>query len=93
MSQLQIEQEEFSSTLRGVLKEILQPVVQLEIIKRKECLCETEVEKLYGIPAATLRHKRCRGGGPNYRQGAIKGSVIYTHEDIQDYLKTIKKRV
>lgn len=93
MSQALITQEEVSSTLKGVLEEMLKPIVVLEILKRKECLCELEVEKLYGIPAATLRHKRCRGGGPNYRQGAVKGSVFYTHDDIQVYLGSIKKRV
>lgn len=91
MSQLQITHEELSTTLKGVLSELMQPVIELEMLQRKVCLTEIDVQKLYGIPAQTLRTKRCRGGGPQYRQGAVKGSVIYTHDDIQQYLSSIKK--
>lgn len=92
MSQLQIEQEEFSSTLRNVLENMLQPVIDIEILRRKECLTAFEVETLYNIPETTLRTKRCRGGGPAFRQGVERGSVVYTHEDIKFWLNNIKKR-
>lgn len=81
-----------SESFQSVLQGMLTPVVNLELLKRKEALTEKEVEALYGISANTLRTKRTRGGGPAYRQGPGRGTVLYTHKDIVNYLENIKKR-
>lgn len=83
---------QLDTAIHDVLRELLAPVAELEILRRQECLTETEVEKLYSIPAATLRTKRSRGGGPAFRQGASKGAVYYTHTDIRAWLDSLKKR-
>ena len=81
-----------SESFQSVLQNMLTPVVNLELLKRKEALTEKEVDALYGISANTLRTKRARGGGPTYRQGPERGNVLYTHKDIVKYLENIKKR-
>ena len=65
-----------SESFQSVLQNMLTPVVNLELLKRKEALTEKEVEALYGISANTLRTKRARGGGPTYRQGPY-GSLAF----------------
>lgn len=82
-----------TAVMEATLQKMLQPVVELELLKHKECLSGVEVEKLYNIPEATLRYKRCRGGGPVYHQGAESGRVFYTHTDIRNWLNSIKRRV
>lgn len=84
--------EQLSDAIRETLHTLLQPVAELECLRRKECLTQEEVAKLYGISAATLRTKRSKGGGPCFRQGPERGSVYYTHDDIQSWIKSIKKR-
>lgn len=82
-----------SESLPSVLQDMLTPVVNLEILKRKEALTEKEVEALYGISAYTLRAKRQKGGGPIYYQGVERGAVLYTHAAIRSYLDTLRKKV
>lgn len=76
--------------VRQVLQElptVFQAAAELELLRRKEYLTAPEVEKLYGIPAATLKTKRCRGGGPSYIQHARGSNVCYRHEDIRQYME------
>ncbi len=73
-------------TLAAVLKEEMQPVVRLALLKEKVFLSDKEVEELYNIPAASLRTWRCRGSGPRYHQQNKNTRVLYAHKDIQDFL-------
>ncbi len=84
---------ETSALIENVLKELLAPVVEVELLKRKQFLTGQEVERLYGIPEGTLRVKRKTGGGPAYYQQAKGDPVRYAHEDIQEYHRKIKRRV
>ena len=82
-----------SKALPAVLQDMLAPVINLEMLKRKEALTEKEVEALYGISAYTLKAKRQKGGGPVYYQGVERGAVLYTHAAVKNYLDTLKKKV
>lgn len=82
--------EAATAELRRALAElpsVFQAAAELELLRRKEYLTTEEVEKLYGIPAATLKTKRTRGGGPSYLQHARGSCVTYTHEDIRQYME------
>lgn len=93
MSQsISISPDQLSEAIQITLRDMLQPVVQLEILRRKQCLTPSEVEALYGIPATTLRNKRCNGCGPAFRQGAQRGTVYYTHEDVKAWFNSLRKR-
>lgn len=81
-----------SPTVDAVLERMLLPVVDMERLARKKLLDTTEVEVLYGIPAATLKAKRTRGGGPDYIQGTDGGRVLYTHDAIQSWITARRKR-
>lgn len=76
----------FRETLAAVLKEEMQPVVRLALLKEKVFLSDKEVEELYNIPAASLRAMRSRGYGPRYHQRNKNTRVLYAHSDIQDFL-------
>ena len=78
---------DFQSIVERVLTQIFQPLVELETIKRKITLSGKDVEKLYDIPESTLRTWRNKKRGPNFHQSAKGCPVIYTHEDIQNYLR------
>ena len=84
---------ETSVLIENILKELLAPVAEVELLKRKQFLTGQEVEKLYGIPEGTLRVKRKTGGGPAYYQKAKCDPVRYAHEDIQEYYRKTKRRV
>lgn len=82
--------EAVTAELRTALAElpsVFQAAAELELLRRKEYLTTEEVEKLYGIPAATLKTRRTRGGGPSYLQHARGSCVTYTHEDIRQYME------
>jgi hypothetical protein len=82
--------EAVAQELRSALAElptVFNAAAELEVLRRKEYLTSDEVEKLYGIPAATLKTKRTRGGGPSFLQHARGTSVTYTHEDIRQYME------
>lgn len=82
--------EAVTAELRTALAElpsVFQAAAELELLRRKEYLNAEEVEKLYGIPAATLKTRRTRGGGPSYLQHARGSCVTYTHEDIRQYME------
>jgi hypothetical protein len=44
----------------------LETVVEMEVLRRKECLTEDEAAKLYSLPAASLRTDRYLGRGPRF---------------------------
>ena len=74
------------SVLHRAIKEVFQPLVEIEIIKTKTTLSGKDVEKFYGIPESTLRTWRNRKKGPKFHQSEKGCPVIYTHEEIKDYL-------
>lgn len=77
--------------LDAVLRELLAPAAELEVLARKKGLSAEEVEKLYGIPTATLKTWRCRGRGPKF---AKDGCVIrYGAADLAEYFaaRTVKR--
>ena len=59
-------------------------VQEVEEIKRKVNLTPEEVEKVYGLNAATLANKRTKGAGPRYIKDG--GKVLYSQGEIQKYL-------
>lgn len=83
----QLVQEEVQRSIADAMtsfRAALESAAELESLKRKEILSEREVERLFGVPASTLRTKRCRGCGPAYiKDGA---SVYYTPSAVRDYL-------
>lgn len=78
--------------LHRAIKEVFQPLVEIEIIKTKTTLSSKDVEKFYGIPESTLRTWRNRKKGPKFYQSGKGSPVIYTHEDIKGYLLSNSKR-
>lgn len=75
-----------SSIIEKSIKDVFQPLVEIEIIKSKITLSSKDVEKFYGIPESTLRTWRNRKKGPKFYQSEKGSPVIYTHEDIKGYL-------
>jgi len=57
---------------------------EIEEIKRKVNLTPEEVERVYGLNAATLANKRTKGAGPCYIKDG--GKVLYPQKEIQKYL-------
>lgn len=74
------------SILCHAIKEVFQPLVEIEMIKSKTTLSSKDVEKFYGIPESTLRTWRNRKKGPKFYQLEKGCPVVYTHEDIKNYL-------
>lgn len=87
-----ISSDKLDAAIHNALQELLAPAAELEILRRQECLTAEDVQKLYRIPAATLRTKRSRGGGPAFHQSAPYSPVYYTHADIRAWLESLKKR-
>lgn len=75
-----------SAIIEKTLKQVFQPLVEIEIIKSKITLSSKDVEKFYGIPESTLRTWRNRKKGPKFHQSEKGCPVIYTHEEVKDYL-------
>lgn len=86
-----------AEVLRGIeeilagFREDLQRAAELEVLSRKPYLRDHEVERLFGIPASTLRTKRSRGGGPAFIKDGDR--VIYTPQAIRQYLENRKVKV
>ena len=57
---------------------------EIEEIKQKVNLTPEEVERVYGLNAATLANKRTKGAGPRYIKDG--GKVLYPQKEIQKYL-------
>ena len=59
-------------------------VQAIEEIKRKVNLTPEEVERVYGLNAATLANKRTKAVGPRYIKDG--GKILYSQREIQKYL-------
>lgn len=68
------------------VKNAFAPVVEMELISKKEFLNEYEVESLFSIPVATLRTDRCRNRGPRYIKYGQK--VLYPKKEVADHYLT-----
>ena len=75
---------ELSQHIESAIKEIMTPVAELELLKRKEYLTEQDVAKLFSLSVRTLQTQRCRGVGPAYIKDGSK--VLYSAKVIKAYL-------
>lgn len=76
---------DYGQALEKALASALEPVCELERIKRKPFLTSKDVETLYGISRATLKAWRKDGKGPRFKQPDDNGPVWYTHEDMRAF--------
>ena len=81
---MNLEQDQLTLALEEALSRLLAPVAELESLKRKEFLTEEEAAKLFSLSAATLKTKRCRGGGPSYIKDGVR--ILYSRKGLQAYL-------
>ena len=59
-------------------------VQEIEEIKRKVNLTPEEVERVYGLNAATLANQRGKGIGPPYIK--VVGKILYPQQELRKYL-------
>ena len=78
---------DFSAAFDKAIKEVLAPLGRIEMLKSRVYLSGKEVAELYGIPEASLRTWRTRGGGPKFYQPYEKGTVLYKHDDIMEFMR------
>lgn len=76
--------------LPAQLTAIPDDVAELERLKRKEYLTETEVEKLFGLKKATLRKRRLNGDGPAYSKDGER--VLYSRRLVEQYLDSRRQK-
>lgn len=76
---------ELSGNIEATLERLLSPVVQIEKLKRRECLTPEEVELVYGLKASTLANKRSKAQGPEYIKDGEK--ILYKQKTIKAYLE------
>jgi len=65
-------------------------VLELEKLKRKDYLTESEVEKLFGLKKATLRKRRLNGEGPSYSKDGER--VLYFRLAVEQYLASRRQK-
>lgn len=82
---MKLEQDQLTTALEMTLSRLLAPVAEIETLKRKEFLTEDEAAKLFSLSAATLKTKRCRGGGPSYIKDG--GRILYSRKSLLAYLE------
>jgi hypothetical protein len=82
---MKLEQDQLTTALEMTLSRLLAPAAEIETLKRKEFLTEDEAAKLFSLSAATLKTKRCRGGGPSYIKDG--GRILYSRKSLQAYLE------
>ena len=87
---MKFEQDQLTAALEMTLSRLLAPVAEIETLKRKEFLTEDEAAKLFSLSAATLKTKRCRGGGPSYIKDG--GRILYSRKSLQAYLEARRVR-
>ena len=80
LSRMDSMQETFERTL-GPLAASVQDI---EEIKRKINLTPEEVERVYGLNAATLANKRAKAAGPRYIKDG--GKILYPQKELRQYL-------
>ena len=71
-------------TFERTLGPLAVSVREIEEIKRKINLTPEEVERVYGLNAATLANKRAKAAGPRYIKDG--GKVLYPQKELQKYL-------
>jgi hypothetical protein len=81
LSRMDSMQESFERTF-GPLTTSVQ---EMEELKRKVNLTPEEVERVYGLNAATLANKRGKGQGPRYIKDG--GKILYPQKEVQKYLQ------
>lgn len=76
--------EMMEKIMEQTFRDMMSPVVRLELLKRKPYLTEHEVSEMTGIAVKTLQTRRSRGLPPEYiKQGK---SIFYKNEAIQKYM-------
>lgn len=63
---------------------------EIERLNRKEYLTEGQVEKLFGLKAATLRKHRGNGSGPSFVKDGEK--VLYQRLSVARYLESKRQK-
>ncbi len=76
--------ESIQAALERTIGPVAASVQEIEEIKRKVNLTPEEVERVYGLNAATLANKRTKGAGPRYIKDG--GKILYPQREIQKYL-------
>ena len=76
--------DSMQETFERTLGPLAASVQEIEEIKRKVNLTPEEVERVYGLNAATLANKRTKAAGPRYIKDG--GKILYPQKDLQKYL-------
>lgn len=76
--------DSIQDTFERTLGPLAISVQEIEEIKRKVNLTPEEVERVYGLNAATLANKRTKATGPPYIK--VGGRVLYPQTELQKYL-------
>ena len=76
--------ESIQEALERTIGPVAASVQEIEEIKRKINLTPEEVERVYGLNAATLANKRAKGTGPLYIKDG--GKILYPQKEIRTYL-------
>ena len=77
--------EAVDRALERAFAPVIDAVCEMERLRRKEYLTEKEAALLFSLPAATLKTKRVRGGGPDYVK--IGSRVLYARKALEVYLE------
>ena len=76
--------DSMQDTFERTLGPLATSVQEIEEIKRKVNLTPEEVERVYGLNAATLANKRTKAEGPRYIKDG--GKILYPQKELQKYL-------
>lgn len=76
--------DSMQDTFERTLGPLAISVQEIEELKRKINLTPEEVERVYGLNAATLANKRTKAAGPRYIKDG--GKILYPQREIQKYL-------
>lgn len=83
MSELELSGNVLDAIQAGVDK-YMKPLADMAELKLRETLSSKEVEKLFGIPAETLRFWRNNGTGPTFLK--LERRVLYRRADLEEWL-------
>lgn len=76
--------DSIQETFERTLGPLAISVQEIEEIKRKVNLTPEEVERVYGLNAATLANQRTKATGPPYIK--VGGKILYPQKELQKYL-------
>ena len=83
---------DLEKVIADVLEKLLAPVVgticEMEQIRRKEYLTETEAALLFSLSAATLKTQRSRKVGPPYIKAGSR--ILYPKEELARHLSGLR---